>query len=313
MVHKHWVLLSLLFIAGLFFAGPCAAQNNTTVYGVLDAANDLKLTEFSALTESSGLTSTLDNDGVLIFGTGSFVIFAPSDEAFANATDIDMNSLKENLTELKSVLSYHVVWNGGAFENISEVSSVRTLQGENLTINSTNGLKVNGANVSLSREYDNGTIYVIDKVLMPEKSSFFGVAEAADDLGAKKFASAITTAGLVERLNGQGLLGIATLAEGPFTVFAPSDAAFDAAKSTIDSISKKDQGMIDLLSYNMVEAGDIINMTSSNSVKTLQGDSLAIDTGAGIVGGANVLKSERYDNGIVYVIDQVLVPIRLSM
>ena len=54
-------------------------------------------------------------------------------------------------------------------------------------------------------------------------------------------------------------------------------------------------------------------MTKTNSAKTMQGDSLAVDLNMGLVGGANVLKSERYANGIVYVIDQVLVPIRLAM
>ena len=46
---------------------------------------------------------------------------------------------------------------------------------------------------------------------------------------------------------------------------------------------------------------------------TQQGESLAVDVGAGQVGGARVLKSEKYDNGIVYVIDRVMVPIGLSM
>ncbi len=314
MVPKNWVLLSLLFIASMICIDSGAAQNNTTAkYGVLDAANDLGLKEFSGLIESSNLQNTLNNQGVLISGTGSFVIFGPSDEAFAGVTGIDMNSVKENQTKLKSILSYHVVWNGDAFENISELSSVKTLQGENLTLNNTNGLKVNGANVTLSKKYDNGTIYVIDKVLLPEKITTLGVADAASDLGAKKFAAAIKASGLEDTLNGQGLLGIETLRGGPFTVFAPSDAAFDKAKSVINSISKKDKGMIDLLGYHMVDAKELTNMTDFNSVKTLEGESLALDIGAGLVGGAHVLKSERYDNGIVYLVDQVLVPIKLSM
>jgi uncharacterized surface protein with fasciclin (FAS1) repeats len=314
MIQKKWSLLSLLFIASLICMGPCAAQNNTTAkYGVMDAANDLGLNEFSALTESSSLSNALDNQGVLTFGDGSFVIFAPSDEAFAGVIGVDINSVKENRTELKRILSYHVVWNDGAFENVSELSSVKTLQGENLTLNITNGMKVNEANVTLSQTYDNGTIYVIDKVLLPEKNTVLGVAEAANDLGAKKFATAIKAAGLEETLNGHGLMGIESLSEGPFTIFAPSDAAFDQAKSEIDSIGKKDQGMIDLLGYHTVDAKELVNMTATNSVKTLQGESLAVDVGSGQVGGALVLKSERYDNGIVYIIDRVLVPIGLSM
>ena len=311
---KNGILLCLLFIAAVLCTGCSFAQDNGTAkMGVMDAAANLSLNEFSAAVEGAGLADTLNNQGVLTFATGSFVIFAPSDEAFAAVTDVDMNATKENATEQKRILSYHIVWNDGSFENISELTSAKTLQGENLTIDNTEGMKVNGANVTASRSYDNGTIYVIDKVLLPKTASSLGVAEAANDLGARKFASAIMSAGLVETLNGQGLMGFVSLAAGPFTVFAPSDAAFDNAKATLDAISKKDAGMMNLLSYHMVDAKDLLNMTDTNSAKTMQGDSLAVDLNMGLVGGANVLKSERYANGIVYVIDQVLVPIRLAM
>jgi uncharacterized surface protein with fasciclin (FAS1) repeats len=285
-----------------------AAKSN-----LIDAANELGLNEFSAAIEGATLTDTLNNQGVLVIGPGSFVIFAPSDTAFTEVTDINMNAVKENATELKSKLGYHIIWNDGSFENISELSSAKTMQGENLTIDSTEGLKVNGANVTASKSYNNGTIFVIDRVLLPETSARLGVVEAANDLGAKKFAAAINSAGLAETLNGQGLMGMESLSEGPFTVFAPSDSAFDAAKATLDAISKKDAGMMNLLTYHMVNAKSLLNVTDSNSAKTMQGDSLAVDANMGLVGGANVLKSERYANGIVYVIDQVLVPIRLAI
>jgi uncharacterized surface protein with fasciclin (FAS1) repeats len=103
------------------------------------------------------------------------------------------------------------------------------------------------------------------------------------------------------------------LREGPFTIFAPSDEAFDKAKVALDSISKKEAGLTTLLAYHIIDAKALNNMTDSSSVKTLQGDSLAVDYGTGMVGGAEVLKYERYNNGIIYVIDQILIPVRLSM
>jgi len=308
------IMLCRLFIAAVLCTGCSFAQDSGAAkVGVMDAAANLSLNDFSAAVEGAGLAGTLNNQGVLTFASGSFVVFAPSDEAFAAVTDVDMNATNENATELKRILSYHIVWNDGSFENISELSSAKTLQGENLTIDNTEGLKVNGANVSASKSYDNGTVFVIDKVLLPKTDSSLGVIEAANDLGAKKFASAIKSAGLVETLNGQGLMGIESLSEGPFTVFAPSDGAFDKAKATLDAINKKDAGMMNLLSYHLVDAKVLLNMTDTNSAKTMQGDSLAVDANMGLVGGANILKSERYDNGIIYVIDQVLVPIRLAM
>lgn len=308
------ILLCLLFIAAVLCTGISLAQDSGAAeMGIMDAASNLSLNEFSAAVESAGLADTLNNQGVLTFSTGSFVVFAPSDEAFAAVTDVDMNAIKENAPELKRILAYHIVWNDGSFENISELSSAKTVLGGNLTLDNTEGMTVNGANVTASKSYDNGIIYVIDKVLLPMAATSNGVVEAANDLGAKTFASAVNSAGLAETLNGQGLMGFESLTAGPFTIFAPSDKAFKDAKTTLDAISKKDAGMMNLLSYHVVDAKGLLNMTEANSVKTMLGDSLAVDVNLSLVGGANVLKSERYDNGIVYVIDQVLVPIRLSM
>ncbi len=306
--------MALLLIISLSI-GFCAAQNNETAkYGIIEASNDLGLSTFSSALESTGLAGTLNNEGVIILGDGSFAVFAPSDEAFSNATGVDIDSIMANQTELKRVLGYHVVWNDGLFENISQVSSLETLQGENLTLEN-GGQVVNGARVQQIREYDNGTIYVIDSVLMPKGKTTMGVVEAANDLvDLTKFTAAIKSAGFVDRLNGQGLLGIGDLAEGPFTIFAPNDAAFNQVpKSVMDPINKDQSLMRTLLSYHMVEAKALANLTDMGSVKTLEGDSLAVDPSMGLVGGANVIGSKRYDNGIIYEIDQVLIPIRLSM
>lgn len=310
--------LLILFLTVTLFIGFAAAQDNentTAKYGILDVSRDLNLSTFSSALESAGLVGTLDNEGVLVIGDGSFVVFAPSDEAFSNVTDVDINSIMANQTEAKQVLGYHVVWNDGLFENVSQVSSVETLQGENLTLENNNGLTVNGARVLQSREYDNGTVYVIDSVLLPESRAAMGVLEATDKFeDLTKFTAAMKSAGFVDRLNGQGLLGIGDLAEGPFTIFAPNDAAFNQVpQSVMDPINKQQSLMRTLLSYHMVDAKALANLTDMGSVKTLEGDSLAVDSSMKLVGGANVLGSTRYDNGIIYEIDQVLIPVRLSL
>lgn len=313
MIRESGVILGLFLVAALLCTVSFAHNSEAAKAGIMDAASSMSLNDFSAALDATGLADILNSRGVLTFASGSFIIFAPSDEAFAAIPEADMNAIKENATEQKRILSYHIVWNDGSFENITEMSSARTMQGEYLTIDKIEGMKINGANVTASGSYGSGTIYVIDKVLLPKTGSSQGIAAAASDLGAKKFASALKSAGLEETLNGQGLMGFESLAGGPYTIFAPSDAAFDSAKTTIDAISKDDAGMRSLLSYHVVDAKGLLNMTETNSVKTMLGDSLAVDMGLNLVGGANVLKSERYDNGIIYVIDQVLVPIRLSM
>ena len=317
MIKKNGAFLGLLFMAAMLCTGMGFAQDNETAKaGVIEASGELGLNEFSAAVNSAGLAEVLNNKDVITFGSGSFVIFAPSDEAFLEESEVvDMDAVKSDPATQKWLVLHHVVWNAGSFDNISLVSTIRTLQGENLTLNSTEGasLEVNGANVIGSKEYDGGIIYVIDRVLLPKTDSSMGVAEAASNLGARKFADAIKSTGLADTLNGQGLMGFQDLSAGPFTVFAPNDEAFSKAKSSIDAISKKDSGLLNLLSYHVVDSQGLLDITASNSMKTMLGDSLAVDKNLGLVGGANVIASERYDNGIVYVIDQVLVPISLSM
>jgi uncharacterized surface protein with fasciclin (FAS1) repeats len=303
------VLLAAIFIAGLGMAAEKDSGKSMT-----DVAAELGLETFSALLEEAGLAETVDNVGILIIGNGSFAIFAPQDDAFFNQS-AELEGLEENRTDLRRVLSYHLVW-GDGLDNLSQLSSLQTLEGENLTIDHEGGLQVNGAMVLQSKSYDNGTIYVIDKVLLPKRSQGpgLGVVEAAGELGTKKFAAALKDAGLVDTLNGQGLLGFETLSQGPFTVLAPTDEAFNSVpKAVMDSIKAESGGMTTLLSYHLVEAGRL-NTTEAGSVKTLGGESLPVDSRSGLVGdGARVLGSKRYDNGIIYVIDKVQVPVKLSM
>ncbi|HUI40240.1 MAG TPA: fasciclin domain-containing protein [Methanothrix sp.] len=317
-------------LLALLHLGLCAAGSSEAGrYSVEDALKNAGATKFSAALEQAHMNETLNNQGVLIVGNGSFVIFAPDDAAFANATGIDISALSENQTELKGFLSYHVVWNDGLFSNISQLSSVQTLQGENLTLESggpnnisnlnnsrlenMSALLVNGARVLSSKRYDNGTVYVINKVLVPKNLEVLGVIEASGELGAKKFAEDLRSVDMAEMLNGQGPAGIESLSEGPFTVFAPTDEAFSkVSKGTMDSISKKEGGLRSLLSYHVIDAKALFNRTDRGSAKTLAGGSLAFDEITGMVSSARVLKSKRYENGIIYLIDQVLVPIGLN-
>ena len=312
-IKRIMMISGMLLLVALIFLGFSLAQGEAGAKVFVQGAEELGLGDFSAAVERAGLADILDNQGVLAFPVGSFFVFAPSDAAFAaaSASGIDISSLEGY--ELKSLISRHVVWNSGSFENISEISEARSMQGENITLEHTPTMTVDGANVTGSLKYDSGIIYVVDRVLLPEGDGSLGAAQAAKDLGAGKFAEALTSSGVEETLSGQGLMGIGGLTSGPYTVFAPSDSAFEAAKDTLNAIGEKEDGMASLLSYHVVDAAGLLNMSESNSVKTMYGASLGVDINSSLVGGANVLASERYDNGIVYVIDQVLVPIGLSM
>lgn len=309
---NNGALLAGLLIVAMSIS--CYASPVNKSYGVLDAAKDLgSLASFSAGLTETGLSDTLNNRGILVFGNLTFLVFAPSDDAFANVTGVD---LKANETALKNVLSYHIVGGGSSSGNLTNDSSLSTLTGENLTVSTKEGLGINGARVQKTKKYDNGTIYEVNKVLMPKDltGAGLGVAEAAKGLGLGTFAQAIQSANLSDRLNGQGVLGIGALAEGPFTIFAPNDDAFaKIPAATLSAISGNKDDLAALLSYHIVSSNSAVNRTKSNSVKTLEGSSQAVDFKAGIVGGARIIGAKRYSNGIIYEIDQVLVPMKLSV
>lgn len=307
------LLAAAILSAGLLTAA-CSAIASSDI---LDASNALNLTTFASVVQNADMAGTLNNQGVLVFGNGSFIVFAPSDAAFGALAPGDLSNLMQNQTDLKRVLSYHVAWNDGTLGNLSSRSSLETLEGENLSLNSTGGLKVNGANVIQTRDYDNGTIYVIDEVLMPSARAGAGLSfvDASNKLGdIKTFSSDVQSAGLVDNLDGQGLFSLGAAGSGPYTIFAPSDKAFSKVPAeTMKSISSKKDSMMTLLSYHIVESKAVLNRTDISSVKALEGSSLPIDLKAKIVGGANVTRSKRYGNGIIYEIDQVLIPLKLQI
>jgi uncharacterized surface protein with fasciclin (FAS1) repeats len=116
-----------------------------------------------------------------------------------------------------------------------------------------------------------------------------------------QFATALQAAGLVGWLDGQ---------TGPFTIFAPNDAAFAAVPaSSLNYLRANNQSDLKkLLTVHIIEKTDVINMTAPGQVKTNEGDSLNVDLQSKTVNGAKILSSMRYNTGIIYVIDRVLLP-----
>ena len=118
--------------------------------------------------------------------------------------------------------------------------------------------------------------------------------------------AAVQAAGLVETLQG----------EGPFTVFAPTDEAFAALPAgTVEDLLKpenKDK-LVAILTYHVI-AGEVPSSAVNNKqldAKTVQGSTLAVNgLGAGVtVNGANVVRPDIItDNGVIHVIDAVLIP-----
>ncbi len=121
-------------------------------------------TTLVAAVQAAGLEETLRSEG-------PFTVFAPTDEAFAKLPEGTVaNLLKpENKDQLVSILTYHVLSGKVKSKDIAgKELSVATVQGSEVSIDATDGVKVGGANVVKADIYtSNGVIHVIDTVILP--------------------------------------------------------------------------------------------------------------------------------------------------
>ena len=117
-----------------------------------------------AAVKAAGLVDTLK-------GEGPFTVFAPTDEAFAKLPAGTVEDLlkPENKDQLVAVLTYHVVPGKVMSGDIAgKAMDVATVQGSKLSVDATDGVKVDGANVvSADVETSNGVIHIIDAVVLP--------------------------------------------------------------------------------------------------------------------------------------------------
>ena len=117
----------------------------------------------------------------------------------------------------------------------------------------------------------------------------------------KTLAAALTAAGLVDTLKGPG----------PFTVFAPTDAAFaKIPKAKLDALLKDKDKLTAVLTYHVVPGKVMAADVKAGKVKTVQGSELTVSTKGGVkVDKAKVTKTDiAADNGVIHVIDTVLMP-----
>ena len=114
-------------------------------------------------------------------------------------------------------------------------------------------------------------------------------------------ATALQAAGLIDTLKGQG----------PFTVFAPTDAAFaKIPKAQLDALLADKAKLTAVLTYHVVSGAVMSKDVKAGMVKTVQGSSLTVSTMGGVkVDEANVTAVDiTADNGVIHVIDTVLLP-----
>ena len=237
---------------------------------------------------------------------GPFTVFAPTDDAFA-AAGIDLSTFdtdEENAT-LVDILTYHVYVGSVEAAQVTDGMTATMLNGDDATFTVTSeSVMIGDATVTMADVMaSNGIIHVIDKVLMPP-ADLVDIPTVAQGTGIHdSLVAAVIQAELLSTLQG----------EGPFTVFAPTDDAFTAAGIDLAALDN-DEGkaaLTDILLYHVVSGAVPSSAVTDGLVAAaVNGDDLTFSVGNGVmVNDANVVLADvMASNGIIHVIDKVLIP-----
>ncbi len=309
------LLVAMLFSMSFVQATPAAAQTFTP--NIMDiVAADSRFNTLEAAVKAANLADTLAS------ANNTFTVFAPTDAAFAALPAGTVESLlADPKGALTNVLLYHVVSGAKDSGAVLASSSLMTVQGTSLNVNLRNGLPyVNNSQIVITDiRTKNGIIHVIDAVLIPTSSPAPAKSTEQMDKSALPTIAEIAIADgrfntLVAALTAADLAGV-FLAPGDYTVFAPTDAAFAALPAgTVEALLADPKGILTtILLFHVV--GDSLTrdqLATDTYVPTLEGRPLFVNrSGSNIIdiSGAKLLITNiQASNGIIHVIDRVLIP-----
>ena len=288
---QFFSLLGSVLVGGMAFA-----QTNTVVDIVVNSENHNTL---ETAVVAAGLVETLSGDG-------PFTVFAPTDDAFAALPDGTLDAVLADNDMLTAILTYHVVGSTALSTDLMDGMAVTTLNGEDVTVTiNMDGVFINDAQVTMADiTADNGVVHVIDAVLLPAPPPSNTVVDIIVNSEAHTtLETAVIAAGLAGTLSG----------DGPFTVFAPTDAAFaNVPAETLDAVLADPALLTAILTYHVVGSTALsTDLMDGMAVTTLNGAdvTVTINMDGVFINDAQVTMADIVaDNGVVHVIDAVLLP-----
>ncbi len=302
---KQTILLGMIAILGISLMTSCEKDKDAmkttpemtiAEYAVSDANFSILV---QALTKAD-LVNALN-------GEGNFTVFAPTNDAFMELFSIlGVNGINDLPAEtLKPILLYHVLGeekksgmlSSGYFNTLSPAQSSFL----SLYISTSGGVKINkNTNVILADvDVKNGVIHAIDNVLLPP--TVVDQALANDNFSI--LVQAVAKAGLVETLKGSG----------PFTIFAPTNTAFQALFTQLGVSGVNDltaEQLTPILLYHVVMGNVRSTSLSAGTVQTLNGGiTISLTPSPTINNSTNIVATDvQASNGVIHVIDKVLLP-----
>lgn len=313
------LFVAFLLSFSLLVFTSCEPEDTIEPMNIVETAQENS--ELSSLVEALTDSRHSTDFVTLLSGSTDYTVFAPNNTAFQALLDTDAswNTIGDiPIATLDAVLKYHVI--AGAVKStdltasyVSTLSMGPNSEAISLQVEVSPNVQFNGdaGVVDVDVEATNGVVHVIDKVMLPPTV----VNHALNGKSFTKLVEALTdsrhTTNFVSILSGTG----------PFTVFAPTDAAFqtlldsDASWNTIADIPVATLDAV--LKYHVVSNANVQadELTDGQSIGTLQGNNLTVDlsSGAKLQTTSNqTVTIEATDvqgsNGVVHVVNMVMLP-----
>ncbi|MFN7209019.1 MAG: fasciclin domain-containing protein [Aggregatilineales bacterium] len=334
---KRLVAFALIAVIALggFFGTANAQMGGKTIAEIVVESASGATPEFTTLlaavqaADESVLAALSDPEAQL-------TVFAPTDAAFAALREAlgeeGFNAVLANKEQLTQILLYHVV--GGVVKSADVVAaleanegafSVRTLQGQFIDVmQSEEGIFIDDAKLMLDMvdiEASNGVIHVIDAVILPETRT---LAEIVVEAASAEEGAEFTTLLAAVQAADEAVLKALSDPEAKLTVFAPTDAAFEALKQALgeeafNGVLANKEVLTNILLYHVLDgivgSDDVAKLLEENNgeveVTMLNGSMATVKLmdGAIMIDNAKIVKTDiDAANGIIHVIDAVIVP-----
>ena len=249
-------------------------------------------TQLAGLALNAGLVETLRG--------GPFTVFAPNDAAFGKLPVEVQHAVEDDPATLETVLLHHVV-DGTITPDQLAAGELTTMAGTTLTVTEADGtFYVEGNAIAGSVEATNGYVYVMNDVLVPALGDIIDVATTLP--GFETLASLVTQAELIDTLK----------SEGPFTVFAPIDAAFEALPPAIvETVTSNPDTLATVLTYHVIAGKYNLDQLPEGPIETVAGVELTVAKIDGVTyinGNPIAVQNVQATNGVIHVMGNVQVP-----
>ena len=306
--NRRTVLMAAALGASTTLLQACGGSDDEPQRNIVELAQNTP--ELSILVEAvvaAGLAPTLS--------TGTLTVFAPTNAAFAallTELGVTKEALLANKPLLTAVLTYHVLGSKVMRADVPLGKAITPVSGGFFKIESNNGLKItDGRNrvstiTSTDIQASNGVVHLVDKVLLPADKDIVATASALPDFSI--LVEAVVAAGLVSTLQGAG----------PFTVFAPTNAAFAALLTelgvTKDALLANKTLLTQVLTYHVVPARVLkAEVPVNTAITTVQGQTFTINSSLVITDQnmrtSNIVTADVFtSNGVIHVVDKAILP-----